>query len=158
MLACCASIVACEEQVIPQETVLSTTDFNLPSEGGSVELKFTPNTSWKAACDADFITFDPKSGGASEEIVMNITVAANNGDDRTAKLTLSFETNEVVVTINPLGKSAEVVTIEKTEYSVPAEGGNVVVDFIPTSDWTVACIQDWVKIAQSSGSASDTSP
>ena len=90
MLACCASIVACEEQVVPQETVLSTTDFNLPSEGGSVELKFTPNTSWKAACDADFITFNPKSGGASEEIVMNITVAANNGDDRTAKLTLTI--------------------------------------------------------------------
>ena len=91
MLALCVGITSCEEPIGPQETLVKTTQFNLPQEGGSVEVKFTPFTSWSISCDSDFITIDPTSGDASEEeVVVTVTVAPNEGEARTASLVVSF--------------------------------------------------------------------
>lgn len=44
---------------------------------------------------------------------------------------------------------------EQTEYSIPAEGGELEVDFTPPADWSIECNKAWITIDPLSGSASE---
>ena len=157
MLALCAGINSCSPKEQPlRDTRIPVQRFNLTHEAGQVEVKFTPNSSWTAFSEDDFITFDPKEGTASaEEVVMTVFIAQNDGDARTAKIVVSFETNDVEITINQDAKEDEPI-LDQTEYTLPAEGGDVVVEFTPGSDWTAACDEKWVVLSTAKGSASES--
>ena len=69
----------------PREMVMDTTEFSLAAEGGTIELKFIPISSWTALCEESWVSYTPESGDASkEEAVLTIEVSANSDGERTA--------------------------------------------------------------------------
>lgn len=52
----------------------------------------------------------------------------------------------------PEGENA--IRIDATEYSVPAEGGEVQIKFVPVLAWTAACEEEWLTFSPASGDAS----
>lgn len=138
----------------PGEMVLETTELTLPAEGGEVELKFTPLSSWTAQCEDSWVKYSPASGDASEEeVVLVIKAGRNSGEARTSELLLSFETNDVVVTITQEGSEGG-VEIKQTEYTVSADGEEFDVKFVAPTDWEASCKAQWVTLDPDSGEAS----
>lgn len=45
--------------------------------------------------------------------------------------------------------------LNETQFNIPAEGGEVVVRFVPGSSWTVRCNDEWIKCSPSAGDASE---
>ena len=137
----------------PKEMVLETTEFTLPAEGGKIELKFTPLSSWTALCEEDWVNCSQQSGEASaEETVLTVDVSENKGAERTAELVLSFETNDITITIKQAG--AEAPVIEETEYTVSADGEEIEIKFAAPTAWEASCDKDWISIDPESGKAS----
>ncbi len=137
----------------PTEMVMDTTEFSLAAEGGTIELKFIPISSWTALCEESWVSYTPESGDAlKEEAVLTIEVSANSGGERTAELVLSFETNDITITINQGGASAPV--LEETNFTVPAKGDEIEIEFIAPTAWEATCDKDWISIDPDSGRAS----
>ena len=57
-------------------------------------------------------------------------------------------------TLTPDGNKA--ISIETTEFSVPAEGGDIQVKFIPSLAWTATCEESWLTLSPASGDASES--
>ncbi len=149
-------VTSCDElEKQPTEMVLDTTVFNLPVDGGEIELKFVPITAWTAQSEDSWISYDPKSGEAStEEVTMKIKVDKNRKEARTAKLVLSFETNDVIITIDQEGKIPK-MKLDETEFYVAAKGEDITLNFTPVSDWTAECEANWLSFTPQSGSVGE---
>ena len=144
-----------QEEPAPSEMVFAITDFNVPADGGVIELKFVPTSSWSAACSESFVSFDPQSGEASEEeVLMTVSVDKNKKEARKAQLVLSFETNDVIITIDQDGKTPK-MKLDETEFYVSAKGEDITLNFIPVSDWTAECEADWLSFNPQSGSVDE---
>ena len=52
-------------------------------------------------------------------------------------------------------QSLEEMVIEETEFTVPAEGGEIEVTFTPNSSWTALCEERWVDWSPEDGEASE---
>ena len=83
---------------------------------------------------------------------MTVDVSENKGAERTAELVLSFETNDITITIKQAG--AEAPVIEETEYTVSADGEEIEVKFAAPTAWEASCDKDWISIDPESGKAS----
>lgn len=139
----------------PKEMVLETTEFTLPAEGGKVELKFTPLSSWTALSEDKWLDYSPEAGEASsDEVVLVIKAEENSGEERKATLVLSFETNDIAITITQEEAEQGKVDIKETEFTVPAEGDEIDIKFAAPTDWTTSCKAKWVTIDPESGKAS----
>lgn len=84
---------------------LDQTEFDLPAAGGEVRVSFTPLSSWSVECSDSFVKLNPSSGEASENPVTLVIKVEENKDveKRTIKVLLSFETNDIVLTIRQDG-------------------------------------------------------
>lgn len=148
-------ISACTQKTpdLPKEMVMDTTEFSLSADGGKIDLKFIPLSSWTALCEEDWVSCSQQSGEASaEETVLTVAVSENKGAERTAELILSFETNDITITIKQAGSEAPV--IEETEYTVSAEGEEIEIKFAAPTAWEASCNKDWISIDPDSGNAS----
>lgn len=45
--------------------------------------------------------------------------------------------------------------LDKTEYTIPADGGTVSIKFVPTASWTAQVDEDFVTLSATSGEASE---
>jgi len=89
----------------------------------SSEVKFKAESSWKAGCSANWITFSPKSGEAGNQVITVATTSTNRTKNtRTAQLTIESGGSTKTVTIKQRGEYA---FFEKDVYPMPAEGGNL---------------------------------
>jgi len=118
---------------------LDETDFTVSADGEEIEIEFTAVSDWEATWDADWITVDPEAGDEGDEVVMTIEVDKNKSDEeREAEITLAFKSNNVVITITQEAEEEVVkTTIDKKEYSISSEGGDIKVEFTPKSKWSV---------------------
>ena len=62
-------ISACTQKTpdLPKEMVMETTEFSLAADGGNIDLKFIPLSSWTALCEEDWVNCSQQSGEASAE-------------------------------------------------------------------------------------------
>ena len=137
-----------------QEIRIETTEYSISAAGGEIEVKFVPVLAWTATCEEEWLTFSPASGDATEEeVVMTLSVTSNGLAMRAADIVLSTETGNVHLTV--VQEAADLSSIfEQTEFEAPIEGDEIKVKFIPPTDWTVECEEDWVSFSPESGTAS----
>ena len=155
--ASCDGLMGPEDET-PKEMVLDSTEFSLPADGGEFQLIFVPNSAWTASCEDSFVSYDPKSGEAvADTVVMTVKVAKNKAQEaRTSTLVLSFETNDVKVTIKQAGLTIT-AGIEQTEFQVSAYGEDIDIKFLPVADWEASCSRkdkEWISFDPESGTAS----
>ena len=67
------------------------------------EAKFVAKKAWTATASDSWITIEPASGDAAEEVVVKITAAENKGDERTGKVIIkggNVTSDELAIEIN----------------------------------------------------------
>ena len=102
--AACALIlmaVSCDMLNQPKKVILDQTEYNIGSEGGTIDVSFVPLVGWEASWSEDFVSISPASGEASEQrITMTITVEKNTTPlERISKIFVKFENNVQTLTI-----------------------------------------------------------
>lgn len=133
-------------------TLLSESSVAVPVEGDIVTIKFKATADWTAASDAQWLTLSTDKGSAADECTVKASAVKNEATDvRTAKVTITCgkATAEVVVTQGQVND----LNIDVTEYTVPAEGGEVEVTVSANVDYEVIIPEaiDWVTVEKTKG-------
>ena len=104
LLSALLGMTSCED-FLASQMKLDQTEFTLPAKGGEIKVSFVPISSWTASCSDSFVTLNPTKGDQSEASVsLSIKVGENTDTAvRTIKVLLSFETNDIVLTIKQDG-------------------------------------------------------
>ncbi|MBO4635188.1 MAG: BACON domain-containing protein [Bacteroidales bacterium] len=135
-------------------TLLSEAEVNVPVEGDLVTIKFKATAAWTAASDADWATLSADKGDAGEACTLKVSIVKNEATDvRSAKVTITCDKSkaEVVITQGQVND----LRIAVTEYTVPAEGGDVEVVVSANVDYEVVIPEavDWVTAQVTKGMA-----
>ena len=110
-----AVLVACtqQEQAIPEPMVATgAATYDMPAEGGEIELTFTSNMPWKitvapgnAKSEVGDIKVTPSSGiGSERPIVVTVKARANAGSKRVAIISILGTGFEAAVKLNQAGQ------------------------------------------------------
>ena len=103
-----------------------------PVVNQSSEIKFKAESSWKASCSANWITFSPKSGEAGNQVITVATTATNRTKNtRTAQLTIESGGSAKTVTIKQRGEYA---IFEHDELNFTSDGGTLNESFVSNLD------------------------
>lgn len=107
-IALMLSFSACQkpEQPVTPALDVQTTAVSFDKDGGDIKVSFTTNVDWAASTSADWITLSPKSGTSSkynQELIL--TASANDGDDRTAEVTIKTATLSATVAVSQKSSS-----------------------------------------------------
>ena len=114
----------------------------------SSEIKFEAKSSWKASCNAKWLTFSPKSGEAGKNVITVATTSTNRTKNtRTAQLTIESGGSSKSVTIKQRGEYAY---FENNEVNYPSNGGQLNERFWSNLDdahlflYSSKGIEDWI--------------
>lgn len=135
MLLCFALLTAgCSEDANESGVTLKTVETTelYPVVNQSSEIKFKAESSWKASCSANWITFSPKSGEAGNQVITVATTATNRTKNtRTAQLTIESGGSAKTVTIKQRGEYA---IFEHDELNFTSDGGTLNESFVSNLD------------------------
>lgn len=113
----------------PFTVTTSEDDLVLTSEkNAKVALNFSVAESWRASVDVDWATVSPMTGAAGDNTIQIISKSFNNtGSVRQGTVTLTSASG--TKTIHFSQQKTDVVNLEKSEYKVGVEGGDLSVKF-----------------------------
>ena len=122
--------------------------FNVPAEGGNIEVTVRSNVDYAIGISANWITQVTTRTVTEDKIVFN--VAANSGVARTGLITFSYENMSFAVTV----KQAEYVApqedpfleVSPMEAIVSGEGGELVLTISTNIDYDVDATDNWVTL------------
>jgi hypothetical protein len=153
------TLASCQdgELVYPEVSVTPT---SLPAEGvkSTITFNVTANASWKITSDAEWISFFPVgAGGAVTDYSVNVIVDANDGDARTAVITVTCgDLATATVDLSQAATPAAYVTVDDDDFTMFAEGQSRGMKITSNFDWTAESDSEWLTISPSSGSAGET--
>ncbi|MBR0049710.1 MAG: hypothetical protein IJP74_10405 [Prevotella sp.] len=94
----------------------------------STTLSFNAGGSWKASCDASWLTLSPREGESGSNTITLTTTQTNRTKSlRSASLTITSGSTKKTVTVR---QKDEYAIFDKDEYEVEAEGGVINVSFV----------------------------
>lgn len=117
---------------------------------GSSSVILSASSSWSASSDSSWCTVQPTSGTAGTSKTINISVTANAGDERTAKVTISGSAGEVVVTVKQKGGDDSISLSSDGDF-FNGEGQSKPVTVTSSGSWTSSVSDDWISISPESG-------
>ena len=117
----------------------------------SSEIRFESSGSWRASCNADWITFSPKSGEAGSNVITVSTTSTNRTkNSRNTQLTIETGGATKNVVIRQRGDYA---IFDTDELNVPSNGVTASVHFKSNlesnelSIYATKGLEDWVTVA-----------
>lgn len=138
---------------ITWESGFSGTTEMYPVVNQSSEIKFKAESSWKASCSANWITFSPKSGEKGNQVITVATTSTNRTKNtRTAQLTIESGGSTKTVTIKQRGEYA---LFEHDELNFTSDGGPLNETFVSSLDqdnlfvYATNGIDEWIQSTNS---------
>ena len=141
---------------VPEISVITTAFPSIADAGGTLEVTISSNVDWTVSIPeaADWLSANPTSGAAGEEITITFTATANEGyDKRTATVTVSGEnkkgSDSEEFAISQKQKDALILSDDVIE--VGYEGGTINVVLQANSDISYAIAEDaksWIVPVQ----------
>ena len=138
---------------ITWESGFSGTTEMYPVVNQSSEIKFKAESSWKASCSANWITFSPKSGEKGNQVITVATTSTNRTKNtRTAQLTIESGGSTKTVTIK---QSGEYAVFEHDELNFTSDGGPLNETFVSSLDqdnlfvYATDGIDEWIQSTNS---------
>ena len=116
-----AALVGCElvEQLGMPDVTLGATELEFTQDAGTQDMTFTATREWKVEYDADWIAVTPERGqGSNDAQTVSVAVTANNGGNRSAKVTVTIGLESKAFTVNQAGPGGD--------NGAPSVGGDVV--------------------------------
>lgn len=97
-------------------------------KNAKVSLTFSASESWRANVDVDWATVSPMTGSAGNNTIQVISKSLNNtGSIRQGSITLTSASGTKIVRFSQ--QKTDVVNLERTEYKIGADGGDLSVKF-----------------------------
>ena len=138
---------------ITWDSSFSGTTEMYPVVNQSSEIKFKAESSWKASCSANWITFSPKSGEKGNQVITVATTSTNRTKNtRTAQLTIESGGSTKTVTIKQRGDYA---VFEHDELNFTSDGGPLNETFVSSLDqdnlfvYATDGIDEWIQSTNS---------
>ena len=120
-------------------------------DGGSVDIKVYSNYTWELTNNCDWVTTSITSGEASDEGVAVTLSADLTYDDREGTITFSCGKAKKLLVVSQ-GLKEVIIADENNVFNVPAEGGNVIINYQTSVECEVVIpeeAQSWISIAPS---------
>ncbi|MBQ5669187.1 MAG: leucine-rich repeat protein, partial [Tidjanibacter sp.] len=136
---------------IPDDAYISTNKevLTFSPDGESVDIKVYSNYEWTLTNNCDWVTTSI-SGGEASEGGTTITLSADlTYDDREGTIIFSCGRAKKLLVVSQSFKEA-IIADEKNTFSVPAEGGNVILNYQTTVECEVIISEEaksWITIA-----------
>lgn len=113
VLMALATLISCgsiEKETPVSKFEIAVSSYNVPSEGGTVEISLVSTGAWMARCGTEWIKVLTSSGMGSEKSqAISVKVDPNDSSmDRDAQIVVSAGTNSSEVTIHQAGKETAV--------------------------------------------------
>lgn len=138
---------------ITWDSSFSGTTEMYPVVNQSSEIKFKAESSWKASCSANWITFSPKSGEKGNQVITVATTSTNRTKNtRTAQLTIESGGSTKTVTIKQRGEYA---VFEHDELNFTSDGGPLNENFVSSLDqdnlfvYATNGLDEWIQSTNS---------
>ena len=150
LLAAC--MVSCKKDPKVEDAVtIKTADATVPVEGGVVSISINASVPWTAKSSADWLSISPTSGEAGDATIKASVLKNENLDDRTAEVTVTAGTKSAKFTVTQSQKDA--MEIDKVDYVVEADGGNVEIPVSANVEYTVTVPEavDWIHVVSTKG-------
>ena len=142
ILAAASLFAGCKEPepepTIPSLTV-GQTELSFEQNGGTATVSVTSNRPWTISTDADWLAFNPSSGGASDAPVsVTVTALSNNSNDRTSSFKVKTDFDFKTVTVSQKGQKGEDPNVTPSGKGTLEDPYNVVAAINATSglSWT----------------------
>ena len=134
---------ACEKD--PLITLNSSSQIEVPSEGGSATISFSANRDWKASSAQGWIRVSPSSGTKTDgNVSVTITCDANSEyDERTGTVTISIEGMSQSVSVKQPARQGLFVPTQSFEVSAGATSIEVQVQ--ANVEYEVSSSAGWIK-------------
>ena len=110
MMMAAALFTGCEqeEQLGMPEVTLGATELEFTQDAGTQDMTFTATREWKVEYDADWIAVTPERGlGSNDAQTVSVAVTANNGGNRSAKVTVTIGLESKAFTVNQAGPGGD---------------------------------------------------
>ena len=138
---------------ITWDSSFSGTTEMYPVVNQSSEIKFKAESSWKASCSANWITFSPKSGEKGNQVITVATTSTNRTKNtRTTQLMIESGGSTRTVTIKQRGEYA---LFEHDELNFTSEGGPLNETFVTNVDtlsfgvYATNSLNEWITTKES---------
>ena len=118
-------------------------------DGESVDIKVYSNYEWTLTNNCDWVTTSISSGEASDAGVVVTLSADLTYDDREGTITFSCGKAKKLLVVSQSLKEV-IIADENNTFSVPAEGGNVIINYQTTVECEVIIpeeAQSWISLA-----------
>ena len=141
-----ATIIVKQAAKEADNITLSTSTYEIATDGASITLNFTTNVSWTASSDQDWCKLSETEG---EKGTQNLSVAVDkniNTEDRTATITLNAGKATKTVTVAQYRK--EFFELEKTMYEIEFGGGKIVVPIKSNTEFKATPSVSWITISK----------
>ena len=142
-------VAACSEEETGSITISASGTAELYSvTNQSTDIQFHTTSSWKASCEAKWLTFSPKNGEAGANTITLSTTATNRtGNPRVANLTIESGGTQKTVSVK---QRDEYVIFDQKEFHLSAKDTVIVptfrtnVDVNLMSAYAINGLMDWV--------------
>ena len=159
VFAAAAMLFSCgtTDLIVPEVSVTPT---SLSAEGtaNTVTFTVTANTSWEVTSDAEWLKFFPVGvKGAVKDYTVNVIVPANEGEARTAVITVTCGgIATATLSFNQAATPSAYVTVDNSELDMFARGQTRGMKINSNFDWTAEIEGEWISITPASGKAGET--
>ena len=135
------------------------------AEGGAARLTFTPDYDWEASANRSWITIDPESGVAGEEVKLKVSLEENTTDkEREGNVIVELNNGTTCkIKVRQLaGEPKEEPIVELVDgktYDIEGNGGNLLVKVRTNTEYEVVIpteAQEWLSVADTRAMREET--
>ena len=130
LFAATALVFGCKEEKEPEPAIpvltVGQSELSFEQNGGTATVSVTSNRPWSISTDADWLAFNPSSGGASDAPVsVTVTALSNNSNDRTSSFKVKTDFDFKTVTVSQKGQKGEDPNVTPSGSGTAADPYNV---------------------------------
>ena len=124
------------------------------ADGGKQEITVTSSDEWKAKGESDWCTLSSDFGNNGDRITIIVDKYDNPKESRIAIFTFECGNKNVALTITQEKKEYS-ISIEPTELTFGADGGDQTITVTSSDSWEVKGESDWCDISATTGKNGD---
>lgn len=150
-----ATLTSCKEELVQYSISVDPVKLSFNSAGGEDTVYVTSSAEWELFSDSGWCHASSTGGNGDMEIVVTVEPNKDSKSGRTATLTFVSGDKEATLTVTQEKKEYS-ISIEPTELTFGAEGGEQEIVVTSSDEWEVTGESNWCYASVASGVDGDT--
>lgn len=150
-----ATLTSCKEELVQHSISVDPVKLSFNSAGGEDTVYVTSSAEWELFSESGWCHASSAGGNGDMEIVVTVEPNKDSKSGRTATLTFVSGDKEATLTVTQEKKEYS-ISIEPTELTFGAEGGEQEIVVTSSDEWEVTGESNWCYASVASGVDGDT--